>query len=219
MVKLFPVFRAEETANFYDFLNAHTSDIKSCVSSLRQTVHHYCNEEMEKAKVSGQRVIELEKQADDTRRKAEEALYEGVIIPFGREDKYELLEALDDLADKAEIIVRLAAIEKPMIPPQLRADIKKLANQVEIATNMLGESVEKLGTDIKEAIKTATKVELIRETARDHEFDILEHLLKNPIDPLNTILLKELITLVAKVADKAEDAADRVITLAVKYKS
>jgi len=219
MKSLFPVLKKDGPIELQNAFNDHTDKTHECVVNLRKALHHYCEGDMESAKVFSKQVVSLEAKADEVRRLAEKKLYTGVLIPFGREDKYALMEAIDDIADKAEIIVRLAEIEKPEIPAPLKADIKILSNQVELSSQVLKEAVEYLNTDINKAIKTASKVELVREKVRNLEFEILKKLLASKKKNLDILLLKELISLTGQVADKAEEAADRVISLAVKYQS
>ena len=219
MKNIFPFLKSDGPAELQAAFNDHTEKTHECVINLRKTLHHYCDGDVESAKVFAKQVISLEAKADETRRLAEKKLYAGVLIPFGRGDKYALMEAIDDIADKAEIIVRLAAIELPKIPAFLKHDMKTLANQVELSMKVLKEAVEFLDMNINKAIKIASKVELVREKVRNLEFEILKKLFSGGSKDIHTILLKELITLTGQVADKAEEAADRVITLAVKYQS
>lgn len=215
MEKPFPILKKDSSEEFYKFLDEFINAVHDSVSALKDTMHHYCNGSLKKVRESADKVIELEKKADAIRRRMEKDLYKGVLLPFGREDKYALVEELDDIADKAEIIVRLADIERPKIPNHLKDNIKGLANLVEGTSDKLKRSVLSLNIDIKSAIDSANTVELHREKVRALEFKILEKVLvkKN----VNSLILKELVTLVSQVADKTEEAADRVITLAVKY--
>lgn len=216
MVQLFPALRSEKTVDYYKSLQVYTKEVISAVTKLRETVHHYCDGSVNLAMESARQVIEQEKKADELRRAIEKKLYTGAIMPFGKEDKFALLEAIDDLADKAEIIVRLAGVSQPVIPKAVSSDIKELANKVELTAKMLEESVAALDIDMAIAIKLATKVELSREIVRELEFKIMTDILKKS-KTVNALLLKDLVSLVGRVADNAEDAADRVITLAVKY--
>jgi len=135
---------------------------------------------------------------------------------MGTEDKYALLESIDDIADKAEILVRIADISKLEIPKIIVKDLKEMANKIEIAATLLGESVSDLKKDIEQAIRKASKLEIIREQVRESEFAMLKKLFAGS-HTTKTILLKEIIALAGQVADKAEEAADRVITLGLKY--
>lgn len=219
-MKMFPVLTGEKSKDFYNAFDVYVQDVHKCVTRLREAIHLYCDGDAKAAEIAGKKVVNLEKKADFLRRDLEKNLYEGVLIPFGKEDKYNLIEAIDDIADKAEIAVRLAKIVMPNIPKKLAPDLRLLADQVESTVARLGSAVMLLNKDIDKAIKKAKEVELEREKVREIEFRIFENLFsKKKVTDVNSLLLKEMISLVALVADKTEEAADRVVVLAVKYES
>jgi predicted phosphate transport protein (TIGR00153 family) len=219
-MNLLPVLSGEKSKGFYNAFDIYVQDVHKCVTRLREAIHLYCDGDAKAAEIAGKKVVNLEKKADFLRRDLEKNLYEGVLIPFGREDKYNLIEAIDDIADKAEIAVRLAKIAMPNVPKKLVPDMKLLADQVESTVAKLGSAVMLLNKDIDKAIKKAKEVELEREKVRETEFKIFEGLFSNAKGKeINALLLKDLVSLVALVADKTEEAADRVVVLSVKYES
>jgi len=218
MVRFFPMLRKEKSSGFYSEIELFLKEVIQCISHLRETLHHYCSQNHALAKETAKKVVAQEAKADSIRRRIEKKLYAGVLIHMGTEDKYALLEAIDDIADKAEIIVRLAEISKLEIPKTIVRDLREMANKIELSTQLLSEAVSALKSDIEMAIKKASKLELIREQVRESEFAMLKKLFAKQ-QTTKAILLKEIIALTGQVADKGEEAADRVITLALKYKS
>jgi len=216
---VFSVLRQDKSVKFYESLESYMSNVFDSVTSIKETINSYCDGDTESTKKHGQRVIKLENQADASRRDIERELYKGVLIPFGREEKYELVESIDDIADKAEIIYRLAEIERPPIPKNLVRDIKHLAAEVESVVKKLKSAVSHLNIDLIKSIDIASQIKVDREDVKTREYELLRKLLKqrSNYDPLDIIFLKELFSLLAKVADKAHTAADRTIALAVKY--
>ena len=216
-MRIFPAVSRGKSKEFYNAFDMYAQDVYRCVKTLRETIYLYADGKHEEAKIAAKKVANLERKADLLRREIEKTLYSGVLIPFGREDKYNLIEAIDDIADKAEIIVKLAGIQKPKIPKNLVDDLKLLTDRVEETTKKLLDAVVLLNTDIQKSIETAKEVELLREDVRTQEFQLLGKLVSRKAT-FSAISLKELITLTAQVADKAEEAADRLVALAVKYK-
>jgi predicted phosphate transport protein (TIGR00153 family) len=215
---LFPVLQPKKEDQLGRHLSEYMDNVLASVSALVDAVTAFCEGKNENVKSAKMRVISFEKAADNMRRTIESNLYRGVLLPFGREDKYELIEAIDDIADKAELIIRLASLQKPKIPKKLAPDVKQLAKMIEQVVKKLGHAVEMLQKDIDEATSLAHEVDFERDNIRDFEFGILEQLYEGGITSKEAHL-KELIVHLAKIADKAEAAADRVITLAVKYQS
>tara|TARA_Y100000034_G_scaffold95153_1_gene115479 strand:+ start:27 stop:683 length:657 start_codon:yes stop_codon:yes gene_type:complete len=218
MVQFFPMLRKEKYTSFYEEVDLFTKEIVHCIFHLRETLHHYCDKNHSLAQETAKHVISQEAKADTLRRRIEKKLYEGVIVQMGTEDKYALLEAIDDIADRAEILVRLAEISKLEIPKNIVKDLREMANKIELSAKMLGEAVTFLKTNIESAIKRASKLEIIREQVRESEFAMLKTLFEKQ-QTVKGILLKDVITLTGQVADKVEEASDRIITLALKYKN
>lgn len=216
-MELLPGLRADRGKEFYGTLVTFMNDVHTTVSHLNETIKHYSSGRTKEAITNANFVIDFEVKADNSRRKLEKMLYQGVVLPFGRGAKYELLESLDDVADKAEVVARLILIERIKIPAKLGKDFKELAETVLDVVSHLRSAVVQLDINLDKAISNATKVELVREKVRQIEFRLIAKLFGNGGNTLNIILLKELITLTAAVADKSEEAADRLVSLAVKY--
>ncbi len=95
-----------------------------------------------------------------------------------------------------------------------------MASLVVKTSKNLRKSVLSLDKNLDKAIQEATSVELDREKVRNEEFKLLEILFSDKKNTkLQLMLIKELISLLGRVADRAEEAADRVTTLAVKYQN
>mgnify|MGYP001597200200 CR=1 FL=1 len=216
-MEILPVLRADKSKEFYGTLEIFITDVHSSVLHLNDTIRSYSDGKLKAARKSANSVIDYEEKADNSRRKLEKMLYTGVVLPFGRGAKYELLESVDDVADKAELVARLLLIERLEIPQSLDKYFKELMGTVLEVANHLKGAVLQLDLNLDNAIASATKVELLREKARQIEFKLIEKLFSRKTNVLELILLKELISLIGAVADKSEEAADRVISLAVKY--
>ncbi|HIK01966.1 TPA: DUF47 family protein [archaeon] len=220
MVEFFSVLKADKTDEFFSSLELFIGHIHDSVVSMEKTLEHYCNDDIDAVKELSEKVLRSEKKADVIRRHMEQMLYKGVLVPFGREDKYNLLEALDDVADRAEIVVRIARIERPKVPDTIKDGLKDMASLVVKTSKNLKKSVLSLDKNLDKSIQEATSVELDRERVRNEEFKLLEALFSDKKNTkLQLMLIKELISLLGRVADRAEEAADRVTTLAVKYQN
>lgn len=218
-MELFPALMKDKTKEFYKEFDLFMDNVLGSVSSLKKTIHAYCSSDKKAIAKNTEEVISFEKNADTIRREMEKTLYEGVLIPFGREDKHELMETIDDIADRSELVVRLLKSEKIESPQKLRRTIKSLADLIEECTEKLAHSVRLLKSDLNKAVEAARKVELMRENVRECEFLLIERLFsESKNNTFNMLLVKEIISLMGQVADKAEEASDRVIALAVKYR-
>src|SRR3989344_800931 len=216
-MEILPVLRADKGKEFYKTLETFITEVHSSVKYLNDTVRNYCDGKSREARKFANFVIDFETKADSSRRSLEKMLYTGVVLPFGRGAKYELLESVDDIADKAELAARILLIEKIKISPKLNRNFEDLSGLVLDSVIHLKSAVLELDQNLDKAVSLALKVENLREEARKQEFGLIEKLFSGKDRDINIILLKELITLIGAVADKAEESADRVISLAVKY--
>ncbi|HIK02830.1 TPA: DUF47 family protein [archaeon] len=216
-MSLLPVMRADKSREFYEVMGSFVDNVHKSVFHLDSAIAQYCSGNKPQFRKSANLVIDFETSADFSRRKLEKMLYTGVILPFGRGAKYELLESVDDIADKAELAARILLIEKIKISPKLNRNFEDLSGLVLDSVIHLKSAVLELDQNLDKAVSLAIKVENLREEARKQEFKLIEKLFSGKDRDINIILLKELITLIGAVADKAEESADRVISLAVKY--
>jgi uncharacterized protein Yka (UPF0111/DUF47 family) len=112
----------------------------------------------------------------------------------------------------------MADVSKLEIPKIITKDLEEMANKIEISAKLLSDAVSGLQSDIETTIKKAKKIEIIREQVRESEFAVLKKLFANQ-QTVKAVILKDVITLTGGVADKVEEAGDRLISLALKYKS
>src|SRR3989344_5560649 len=144
--------RADKSKEFYAVITTFVEHVHSSVICLDSAVTQYCSGKKPEFRKSANLAIDFESNADLSRRKLEKMLYGGVILPFGRGAKYELLESVDDIADKAELSARILLIEKIKIPPKLNANFKELSSLVLDSVTLLKNAVLALDSDINKAV-------------------------------------------------------------------
>ncbi len=188
------------------------------VECLQRCLQSYI--ENEKTKFSGavEQTSKAETDADELRRQIELNLFKYDILPYSRGDKVTLLETVDDIADKAEIVAKLLGIYKPKIPKQAAPLFLELAAKTHQTVLMLRDSILALEKNLESAKEKADQTEKLREEARAIEFTLLEKIFSSKEKDLTKITLRDLIALTASIADKAEEASDFVAMLSVKYR-
>lgn len=192
-------------------------EMVSAVDAYRLVLTQYVEgDQTYKSNVEKVRTHEV--RMDNIRREMETHHFRFELLKYSQSDKLTLVEGLDDVADRAEAAARVLSITKPKVPKKLGPDIKSLMDIAYETVEHLAEAVMDLYEDFEEANKKARETEALRRQVRAKEFSLLEKIFSEKPNT-NSILLKELVTQVGKIADDAEEVADLVAMMSVKYRS
>lgn len=163
-----------------------------------------------------QKVCELESEADKLRRETERGINEGAFLPNFRGDLTELMELVDKIANKAEYVADLFSLQKPKIPEELKGYLLK---QLEIslkAFRSLRKAVESLFEDLDKVESYVLEVERFEHEEDMVEKEALKKLFDMEIEKCEKIELKEIMRSIGDIADRAEDASDRILVIVAK---
>jgi predicted phosphate transport protein (TIGR00153 family) len=165
-------------------------------------------------------VIESERICDRLKEKYIQILYKNKrALPFLVEDRYQILNLIDQINDKTEFIARFMKI----FPFELYEDIKKpfkeLCNNCAIIVENLIECAHLVENDFDGAYKVTFKVEESRRIARSVKFDLLKVLYQKKDDPVKIYLTSKLVTYIYDIASWAEEISDYLRGLIIKYPS
>ena len=201
-----------------EILQEHLDVMVNCVKALTSCYSEWC--EAKDISRDAQKVIELEKKGDRIHEKFTEYLFTGGAVHFSKADKLLMSERIDKILDVAEIAAqKLLIIPKgTKVKSSCTGDIKELSNVVINTCELLKEAIILVNSDFDKAKVMAQKVEDSRRKARELEWAVIKDILSGQVDG-NALLQKELVELLAMVADKAEALADYVDVIAIKYKS
>lgn len=211
-----PIFGGKEN-NVFVTIDRHLEAVESTIIKLRELVEAYINGEIEKAESLMSEVEELERKADNLRREIETMLYQGAFLPVNRGDYARLSELVDSVADAAESAAHSLILAKPKVPADLKQEILKLLDYSLRTYQLLEEAVKALNTDVDEAIEYAKKTEIAEEDADKIEYSLLRKVFESEkITTFAKIIWDKAITKIGDIADRAEDASDQVLIMALK---
>ncbi len=162
-------------------------------------------------------IADVEHVGDALRRDLEEQLYTQTLIPDSRGDVLELLENMDGLLDRFKGALWRFEIEQPDIYPELHDDIRELAACVVESVEAMVRSTRAFFKDIStvadhlhkvshwesQSDKVSTRIQsrVFREEERDLSY---------------RMQLRDFIRHVDKIADRAEDVADKLRIYVIK---
>ncbi|ALV62536.1 Phosphate transport regulator (distantly related to PhoU) [Thermococcus sp. 2319x1] len=210
------IFGGKES-NVFATIDKHLDAVNSTIIKLRELVEAYLNGEVERAEALMKEVKELEREADTLRRKIETMLYQGAFLPVNRGDYVRLSELVDSVADAAESAAHSLILAKPRVPSDLKDEILELLDYSLRTYQLLEKAVKALNTNVDEAIEYAKKTEIAEEEADKIEYSLLRKVFESEkITTFAKIIWDKVITKIGDIADRAEDASDQVLIMALK---
>ncbi|AHL23529.1 MULTISPECIES: TIGR00153 family protein [Thermococcus] len=211
-----PLFGGKES-NVFDAIDRHLNVVYETVKAFEKLIEAYLNGDFEGAKELEERVTLLESEADKLRRSIELMLYEGAFLPASRGDYVRLSELIDQVADAAESAAHTLILAKPKVPEELREEIMALVREAVKTYEKLMEAVKALNEDVDRALELAKETEDLEENADKVEYKLKAMVFESEtITTYAKLIWNQAITKVGDIADRAEDASDQVMLMAIK---
>lgn len=159
----------------------------------------------------------LENKADDLRRAIENNLYSHSLIPEHRGDVLGLLESIDNLIDTVKETIVQFDIERPVVPADLNAQYLELGDMSVKSAEAVIMAGRAFFKDVKSVQDHLHKVYLYEKEANKLG-DRLRRLIfkKQDLGLSQKFHLRYFAQQIDKVADSAEDTADRLAIYTIK---
>jgi len=211
-----PIFGGKEN-NVFKAIDEHLDAVGLTIKKLCELMETYLAGDIEKAEVLMKEVEDQERVADELRREIEAMLYQGAFLPVNRGDYARLSELIDSVADAAESAAHALILAKPKIPSDLKKEILDLLNASLETYKLVEKSVKMLNTNVDGAIEYAKKTELAEEDADRIEYTLLRKVFESErITTFAKLIWNQVVTKIGDIADRAEDASDQVLLIALK---
>ena len=184
---------------------------------FRQGCEYYLNGKMDDFFRKLEEITACEHAGDDLRRTINEYLYTKTLIPESRGDVMELLENMDSLLDRFKGALWRFDIEKPVLCEEFHDDFRQLVNSVIEANEAIVSSCRAFFTDIASVASHLHKV-----SYWESESDKISSRLQSAIFANKTLRLshqmqqQDFARHLDKIADRAEDIADRLNIYSIK---
>ncbi|HQM51568.1 MAG: TIGR00153 family protein [Candidatus Aureabacteria bacterium] len=199
------------------FMKRHVDRIKECLVLFEKTISLYLDGHAEEANVSSYNVHKKEHEADVVRREIIAKLADGAFLPFIREDFIDIVELIDEIANRAKTVTQTMVIQMPKIPQELHADIRMLTTRAVEAIEPLVQLMEGSLLDREKSMALIQEISAREQAADAIEFKLLKRLFQEiDITLAEKILISELLTLISEIADAVEDVGDRIQVLISK---
>ena len=184
---------------------------------FKQGIEAYLKENKDAFEKKLEQIAETEHKGDALRRSLEEQLYTRTLIPESRGDVLELLENMDSLLDRFKSALWQFDIERPEIIPEYHEDIKELIHYVVEAVEAIVRSCRAFFKEIATVADHMHKV-IYWETESDKASTRIQRAIfrNDELSLCQKGQLRDFVRHIDKIADWAEDVADRLSIYVIK---
>lgn len=198
-----------------DYLEA----LEACLGHARDALEHYITGDLDKAKEDAKNADDAESKADDLRHEIAEGLYAGAFLPAIRGDVYGLIESVDHVVNGAEACADFFLMQRPDIPADLREPFSEIAGESFKMAKPLAKALSTYfkpkgkAKEIRERVKKVSDQESVVDAK---EWALSRAIFRSSLDLSQKMHLQAALDRIADVADRAEDAAERVELVSLK---
>ena len=184
---------------------------------FKQGMDAYLKANKESFKRKIEEVTDTEHQGDALRRSVEEQLYVKTLIPESRGDVLALLESMDSLLDRFKGVLWQFEIEQPEIATEFNEDFRELVLCVVETVEAIVRSTRAFFVNVFSVSNHIHKVSYW-ETQSDKISTRLQRNIFtcNELRLSQKMQLRDLVRHVDKIADRAEDVADKLSIYVIK---
>ena len=182
-----------------------------------QGINAYLHDQMDSFAEHLEHIVETEKSADTLRRSIEDLLYRKTLIPESRGDVLELIERMDTLLGQFKGVMFRVEIERPFIDPLFHADLDTLNNTAVQAVEAATLSVRAYFKDVSQVADHMHKI-AFWETESDKASTRLQKSIfaDRQLDLAEKMQLRDMVKHIDRIADQAEDLAERLAIFVIK---
>ena len=212
----------------FEGLNKHSDKIDECVIVLKKCVYSFVDGKFKDAQEYAQEVSRIEHEADLIKANTRTHLPKFVFMSVSKADFLDLLHHSDSILDFAEDVAVLIKMKDTKVPPEVGKEIKKVIDMVLKTVHAYQKVMDHMNTLLEVSFggKEREKVKkfIIQIHKYEHESDVVERnvskILFNmdpeELDPVSVIHLLKIVDRLGEIANKAENAGDRVRAMLAK---
>lgn len=190
--------------------------VGTTVEQFASIVNHYLDGDTH-FKEETREISETETQADAIRKDVERQMYEGAFLPAYREDYIDLLETLDNVANRAEDACQLIWLVRPEIPPELSEDLRQLARLTVDAYTSVPDLVKRVLEGDFEVQQEVAAISLLEAQIDGIELRATRRVFKElDLEKADKLLLMKLMEELAEVSDCIKKVGSRLNIIAIK---
>ena len=190
-------------------IDAYNETVIECVEKYGETIKSLIEtSDRDELRQNASEVSSAESRADDLRREIEVMMYSKAVFPESRRDILTLLESMDRVPNHAESVCRMLVTHHIVIPDFLEQGVLELIEICSRCVRQMIEAVRKLFSDYINASVAIGKVDELESNSDWLENELIDKIFTSDVSSLDKILLRDLVTCISAVCDKAENVCD-----------
>ena len=202
-------------------LEKHVNISYRCTRELNPFFAAVVKEDWDKASKSRDKIVQLEHEADDLKKKIRLHLPKSLFMPVPRQDLLELLLVQDKMANRTKDVSGVALGRKMKIPAAIADDFLEFVSRNVDAAKQARKSVRELdelftsgfrGAEVSLVASLIEELDQIETDTDDREADLRSALfeIESELAPVDVIFLYRVIELTGEIADMAERVGRRL---------
>ena len=213
------MFLFKKEKEVVELLIKHIEIVEECLTMAIKTVQIYLQGNTNEAKEMAKKVDGIESEADEVRYEIRDKLYAGAYLPRLREDIYRLVESVDEVGNTGERCCDFFLNQRPEIPEDMKVMFLAAVQESLGIIKPLKHSIVcflKGECPINVSRQHAKEVGLKESDVDSIEWDLTKDIFTSSLDYSHKIHLKLCLDAIAKVSDRAKDAADQLDLVILK---
>ena len=202
-----------------ELLLKHMDVVEECLTTGIKTIQTYLKGNTREANDLAMQVDKIESKADMIRYEIRDKLYAGAYLPRLREDIYRLVEAVDAVVNAGETCSDFFLNQRPVIPEELKVMFQAAVQESLGIVSPLKHSIMcflKGECPIEVSRQHAKEVGLKESDVDEIVWDLTKEIFTSSLEYSHKIHLKLCLDAIARVSDRAEDAADQLDLVILK---
>ncbi|MEM1622889.1 MAG: DUF47 family protein [Sulfolobales archaeon] len=200
------------------FFIDHVSEVERVVEKSKNVIDELVKGNADLVAVLWGEVFELERRADSIKRRLLAELASETFHPIDREEIVRLVLTMDDVAAYAKAWSRRAILYLPdRLPQNIGNAFVTMASKVHEAVKYIKQAVEILSENPRGTLDLANKVESLEEEVDDIRHEVFREILRfcDSSKSSKCMLTKEIMDSIENAADRCEDVADVLRSIAL----
>ncbi len=192
--------------NFYNLLEQHAGKVYEAYEKMAESLQENNRDEFEK-------ILFLEREADDLRRILIERLNKALVTPFDREDIFALSRAVDDIIDAAKSTVE----EIDVFKVEPTDELVNLVNTLKMGTLEIYDAIKNMKKHPTVALEHAKRAKATENQMNHLYLDALARLFEDKNNPYGYMMkMREIYRHLNRSADRCDEAANIISNIIIK---
>ena len=208
-------------------IQVHMEKSKQCAEELLVYLDAATSNDWDKATTSRQKIIQLEKDADELKAETRDLLPKGLFLFVPRGDLLDLIGLADEIPNTIKDVSGLMYGRKMIIPSQISTSFKEFSTEAVSAVTTASAAIDQLTEVSRLAFGSKASNELDKIIAsldsQEREIDQLEVVVRQQLfdiekdlPPVDVMFLYDVINKIGQLADRAEQLGHRLTLIAVR---